>query len=93
MSNLTPEKHLANILAAYNETDGNDISANLREALSLAEEDFDGVEFSEEHNVFDNNAHVFLREVTPMDQKLIDDNTKAFEEFAKPAVPFSLLED
>lgn len=70
---MTPEKHLANILSAYNETDGSHISSNLREALAIAEEDFDGVEFSEEHNVFedfdvDSNAHAVKREVTPIEK-------------------------
>ena len=41
---MTAEKHLAAILAAWNETDGYGISVEMNEALTLAEKDFDGVE-------------------------------------------------
>lgn len=41
---MTPEKHLAAILAAWNHTDGRDISDEMADALELAEKDFDGVE-------------------------------------------------
>lgn len=41
---MTPEKHLANILEEWNKTDGYSISPEMNDALTLAEEDFDGVE-------------------------------------------------
>ena len=41
---LTPEKHLAAILAAWTESDGVHIHKVLRSALTAAEADFDGVE-------------------------------------------------
>lgn len=44
MANLTPEKHLAAILAAYSDTDGYLISNAMSVALRAAEADFDGVE-------------------------------------------------
>jgi hypothetical protein len=41
---LTPEKHLAAILFAWQESDGVHIHKDLRTALTGAEADFDGVE-------------------------------------------------
>lgn len=41
---LTPEKHLAAILVAWQESDGVHIHRDLRTALTGAEADFDGVE-------------------------------------------------
>ena len=53
---MTPEKHLANILQTWHETDGETISLEMQDALKAAEADFDGVEAEPEidlnHNLY-----------------------------------------
>jgi hypothetical protein len=61
---MTPERLLAAILTAFHETDGLHISFELKEALEIAEKEFDGVEF-------DSNEVVILREVMPLDGNYI----------------------
>lgn len=41
---MTPERHLAAILNAWDGTDGHYISSDLRDALDTAQRDFDGIE-------------------------------------------------
>ena len=47
---MTPERHLAAILAAWTENPGYGISPAMHEALVLAEKDFDGVEFEADND-------------------------------------------
>ena len=42
---MSPEKHLAAILAAWQETDGRHITVELNEALNNAEDEFEEIEF------------------------------------------------
>ena len=61
---MSPEKHLAAILTAWNETDGYSIYPNLNKALQDAEADFDGVE---------NNDQITIPELEVNDTQLIAD--------------------
>ena len=73
---MTPEKHLAAILQAWNETDGYTITPEMNAALEAAEKDFDGVEDVGYDGAFEGmnlNAYAIRREIMPIDKHFDED--------------------